>query len=164
MWYPYRYLIAGRSKWEVIWFDPDVVVDPRAYFEQKLAPKLGPLAESGALVSVGAQNLCKARGRPGNDPSIAVPVHRALRNGAGADALMIAAGQQRSARGRADRRGMERVIADALVCDPRERWRMDWATVGIGQAEADVIQQLNAPKGGCSIVGSVRLMAQRHRP
>ena len=28
MWYPYRYLIAGRSKWEMIWSDPDVVVDP----------------------------------------------------------------------------------------------------------------------------------------
>ena len=43
MWYAYRYLIAGRSKWEVIWFDPTVVTDPRAHFEQKLAPKLGTL-------------------------------------------------------------------------------------------------------------------------
>lgn len=43
MWYPYRYLIAGRSKWEVVWFDPSIIADPRAYFEQKIAPKLGPL-------------------------------------------------------------------------------------------------------------------------
>jgi hypothetical protein len=43
MWHPYRYLIAGRTKWEVIWIDPSVVSDARAHFEEKLAPKLGRL-------------------------------------------------------------------------------------------------------------------------
>ena len=55
-----------------------------------------PLAEGGGLVSVVAQDLREGRGRPGNHAGIAVPVHRALGDGAGADALMIAPGQQRA--------------------------------------------------------------------
>ena len=43
MWYPYRYLIAGRSKWEVMWIDPDIMPDPRPFLEAKLVPKAGAL-------------------------------------------------------------------------------------------------------------------------
>jgi hypothetical protein len=43
MWYPYRYLIAGRSQWEVMWFDLDIIPDPRAWLEDNLVPKAGPL-------------------------------------------------------------------------------------------------------------------------
>ena len=66
------------------------------------------------------------RGRgPRDHAGVAVPVDRALGDGAGADALVVAPGQQRGARGRADRRGVEGVVADALVGEPRERRRVD---------------------------------------
>ena len=54
---------------------------------------------------------------------------------------MIAPGEQRRARGRADRRRVEGVVADALVRDARQRRRVDRPAVGIGQAEADVVEQ-----------------------
>jgi hypothetical protein len=43
MWHPYRYLIAGRTKWEIAWFDLDLIPDPRAWLEKNLVPKAGPL-------------------------------------------------------------------------------------------------------------------------
>jgi hypothetical protein len=43
MWHPYRYLIAGRSKWEIAWFDLNIMPDPRAFLEKNLVPKAGPL-------------------------------------------------------------------------------------------------------------------------
>ena len=43
MWYPYRYLIAGRTQWEVMWVDPKIMPDPRAFLEKELVPKAGPL-------------------------------------------------------------------------------------------------------------------------
>ena len=72
---------------------------------------------------------------------IAVPIHRAFGDGAGADALVIAAGEQRGPRRRADRGRMEGVVADALTGDARQRGRVDRPAVGVGQAEADIVQQ-----------------------
>ena len=77
----------------------------------------------------------------GNHAGIAVPIHRALGDRAGADAMMVAAGQQRRARRRADRRRMEGVVADALVRDARQRRRVDRPAEGVGQAEAHVVEQ-----------------------
>ena len=76
-----------------------------------------------------------------DDAGVAVPVHRALGDGAGADALVVAPGEQRRARRRADRGGVEGVVADALVRDARQRRRVDRAAEGVGQAEADVVEQ-----------------------
>ena len=59
----------------------------------------------------------------------------------GADALVVAAGQQRRPRRRADRRGVEGVVADALVGEPRQRRRVDRTAEGVRQAEADVVEQ-----------------------
>ena len=43
MWTAYRYLIEGRTEWEIIWLDLSIMPDPRAFMEQKIAPKLGRL-------------------------------------------------------------------------------------------------------------------------
>ena len=72
-----------------------------------------PLAEGGGVVAVIAEHLGDRRGCPRDDAGIAVPVDGALGDGARADALMIAPGQQRGAGRRADRSGVEGVVADA---------------------------------------------------
>ncbi len=76
-----------------------------------------PFAEGGGLVAIGAKHFRQRRGGSGNHSGITVPVHRAFRDGPGPDTLMIAARQQRGPGRRADRRGMEGVVADALVRD-----------------------------------------------
>ena len=100
-----------------------------------------PFAERGRLVAVGAKHLRQGGGGSRNHAGVAVPIHRALGDGAGTDALMIAAGQQCGTRRRADRRSVKRVVADALIRDARQRGRPDRATVGVRQSEADVVQQ-----------------------
>jgi hypothetical protein len=52
MWHPYRYLIAGRSKWEVMWVDPAIIPDPRRWLEENLVPKAGPLVGFEAVPGV----------------------------------------------------------------------------------------------------------------
>ena len=134
--------LAGQKAVEVV--EPDALAG-RPAGEGAHRRRLGrrgvvPLAEGGGLVAVGAQHLREGGRGPRDHPGVAVPVHRALGDRAGADALMIAAGQERRARGRADRRRVEGVVADALARDARERWRVDRPAVGVGQAEADVVQ------------------------
>ena len=75
-----------------------------------------------------------------DDPGVAVEVGRSLGDGAVADAVVVAAREQRSAGRRADRRGVERVVADALARSA-ERRRVDLAAERVGQAEADVVDQ-----------------------
>jgi len=41
MWHAFRYLIAGRPKWDVAWFDLSIVPDPEAWLEEKLGPLEG---------------------------------------------------------------------------------------------------------------------------
>ena len=55
--------------------------------------------------------------------------------------LMIAPREQRGARRRADRRGVELIEGDALVGEAGERRRMDLAAQRVGEAEADVVEQ-----------------------
>ena len=100
-----------------------------------------PLTERGRLVAVGPEHLRERRGRPRNHAGVAVPVHRTLRNGPRPHPLVVAPGQERRPRRRADRRRVERVVADAFVGDARQRWGVDRPAVGVGQAEADVVKQ-----------------------
>jgi hypothetical protein len=41
MWHAFRYLIAGRPKWDVAWFDLDVVPDPQGWLKARLGPLAG---------------------------------------------------------------------------------------------------------------------------
>ncbi len=100
-----------------------------------------PFAERGALVAVSAEHFRQRRGRARNHAGVAVPINRAFGDRAGSDALMVASGEERCARRRADRRGVECVVTDAGVCDATQRRRVNRAAVRIGQTEADVIHQ-----------------------
>ena len=41
MWHPYRYLIAGRPKWDDAWFDLTLIPDPEAWLTEKLGALAG---------------------------------------------------------------------------------------------------------------------------
>jgi hypothetical protein len=41
MWTPFRYLIAGRPKWDVAWVDLGIVPNPRQWLEERLGPLAG---------------------------------------------------------------------------------------------------------------------------
>ena len=100
-----------------------------------------PLAEGRGLVAVVVQHLGDRRRALRDDAGIAVEVERALRDRAGADALVIAPGQQRGPRRRADRGRVELIEGDALVGEPRQGRRVDLAAKRVGQAKADIVQE-----------------------
>jgi len=72
-----------------------------------------PLAEGGGVVAVGLQHLGDGRGGLRDHPGVAVEGDRPLGDGAGADAGVVAPGQQRGPRRRADRGGVELLVGDA---------------------------------------------------
>ena len=100
-----------------------------------------PFAEGGGLVAVVFQNLGHRRGSLRHDAGVAVPIHRTLGDGAAADALVIAPGEQRRAGGRTDRGGVEAVVADAFVAELRKRRRVRETAEGVRHAEAGVVDQ-----------------------
>ena len=100
-----------------------------------------PFAERRGLVAIVAQHLRDRRRALRDDAGVAVEIERALRDRARADMLMIAPRQQRGARRRADRRGMELIERDALVGEARKRRRVHLAAQRVGEAEADIVQQ-----------------------
>ena len=55
--------------------------------------------------------------------------------------MVIAARQQRCARRRADRRGVEGVVGDAFIAQFGQRRGVDRTAEGIGHAEADIVHQ-----------------------
>jgi hypothetical protein len=56
---------------------------------------------------------------------------------------MIAPRQQRRASGRANRRGVEPVVADALVGYARKRGRANHAVVRVRQVKSHIVEQHN---------------------
>ena len=100
-----------------------------------------PFAEGGGLVAVVLQDLGNRRGSHRHDAGVAVPIHRALGDGAAADALVIAPGEQRGARGRTDRGGVKTVVADAFVAQFRKRRRVGEAAERVRHAEAGIVDQ-----------------------
>ena len=87
----------------------------RAHRGGLVGGRVVPLAERRRLVAVVMEHLGQCRGRLGNDPGVAVEVGCSLGDRAVADAVMVAAGQQGGSGRRADRGGMERVVADSRV-------------------------------------------------
>ena len=133
--------LAGEEAVEVVEAVAGGPVGERAHRGRLVGGRVVPLAEGGGLVAVVAQDLGHGGGRHRHDAGVAVPVHRALGDGAGADALVVAPGEQRGARGRADRGGVEPVVADAVVGEAAEGRRVDRAAERVGQAEAHVVEQ-----------------------
>ena len=100
-----------------------------------------PFAEGGGLVSIVAEHFGERRRCSRDHTRVAVPIHGALGDGSRPDALMIASRQQRRPRRRANRCRVESVVADPLIGDAGQGWRMDRAAIGVGKAKANVIQQ-----------------------
>ena len=102
-----------------------------------------PFAEGRGFVAVIAQNRCNCRRGFRDDAGVAVEIERSLRDGARADALVIAPGQERRPRRRADRGRVELIEDDAVVGEARQCRRVDLAAKRVGQAKADVVEEDN---------------------
>ncbi len=103
--------------------------------------RIVPFAEGGGLVAIFVQHLGYGRRGLRYDAGVAVEVERPLGDGAGPDVMMVAPGEKRRARRRADRGRVKRVVADPLIGETGQRRRRDLAAEGVGQAEADVVQK-----------------------
>ena len=107
--------LAGHESIEVVEAvacRPTVERAHRGRFRRR---RVVPFAEGRGLVAVIAQHLRDRRRGFRDDPGVAVEIERPLRDRAGADALVIAPGQQGRPRRRADRGRVELVESDALV-------------------------------------------------
>lgn len=100
-----------------------------------------PLAESAGPVAVVAEDLGDGRRRLRDHAGVAVEGDGALGDRAGADARVVAAGEQRRARRGADARGVEAGVADPGLGEARQRGRTDLAAERLGDAEADVVEE-----------------------
>ena len=107
--------LAGEEAVEVVEAVAGRPAVERAHRRGLVGRRVVPLAERRRLVAVVAQHLGHRRRGLRDHAGVAVPVDRALGDRAVADALVVAPGEQRGARRRADRRGVEGVVADALA-------------------------------------------------
>ncbi len=99
-----------------------------------------PLAERGCMITVLFQYFSNGRCSLRNDPGVAVERHRALGDGPGADPGMVAPGEQRCARRRANRSGMESVVANAFFCQFGKSGRAHLAAESLGDAKTDIVK------------------------
>ena len=133
--------LAGEEAVEVVETVSGRPAVERAHRGRLVGRRVVPLAERRRLVAVMPQHFGH-RGRGLRDHAgVAVPVHRAFRDRAGADPLVIAAGEQRGAGGRADSGGVESVVAHPLIGELAQRRRVDLAAERRRLAETDVIEQ-----------------------
>ena len=133
--------LAGEESVEVVEPVPRRPSVERPHRGGLVGGRVVPLAEGRGLVTVVVQHLRDRGGRPGDHAGVAVPVDGTLGDGPVADPLMVPPGQQRGARRRTDRGGVERVVADPVVREAGQRRCVDLAAEGVGQAEADVVEQ-----------------------
>ena len=103
-----------------------------------------PLPECRRLVAVMVQHLGDGGGRLRDDAGVAVEVGGPLGDRAVADAVVVPPGQQGRAGRRADRRGVERVVADPFGLQPCERRRVALA--------AERVRERRSPRRRCSTI------------
>ena len=89
-----------------------------------------PLAEGGGLVAVIVQDLGDGGGSLGDGAGVAVPVHGAFSNGAGAHPLVVSAGEKGRPGGRANSGGVEGVVADTFLAQTGEGGGFDFPAKG----------------------------------
>ena len=132
---------AGEEAVEILEAVARRPIGERPHRRRLVGGRVVPFAEGGGLVAVILQDLGNRRGSHRHDARVAVPIHRALGDRAAADALMVAPGEQRRARGRTDRGGVKPVVADAFVAQPGKRRRVRETAKGIRHAEARIINE-----------------------
>ena len=133
--------LAGDETVEVVEAVPGRPAVERTHRRGLVGRCVVPLADRGRVVAVVPQHFGDRRRRFRDHAGVSIPIHRALGDRSIADTLVIAPGQKRGARRRADRGRVERVVADALVRKPGERRRVDLAAEGRRLPEADIIDQ-----------------------
>ena len=100
-----------------------------------------PLADHVIAVGVRAQHLGERAGLARDLAAIAGIAGIEIGEAADADRMMVAAGEQRRARGRAHRRGVEAGIAQAFGREPIDGRRPDRRAVAAEIGEADIVEQ-----------------------
>ena len=113
--------LAGEEAVEIFEAEAGRPVLERAGRSGLLGRRVVPLAPGGGGVAVILQHLGHQGAAPGNHSGIAVPVIRQLRDLPVADAVMIAAGQQRRPGRRAHGRRVEPVVGDSFLDDAIHR-------------------------------------------
>ena len=103
--------------------------------------RLVPLAERSRVVSVLTKNLSQWHDARRNLTLVAREAGRDLHHGPHVGRVMVPARLQRSARRRAQRRGVELVEANALIRESLEGRRLDGTAERCSRAEADVVDQ-----------------------
>ena len=132
---------AGEEAVEIVEAVPGRPPVERPHRRGLVGRRVVPLAEGRRPVAVVPQDFGHRRRSLRDHAGVAIPVDRAFGDRAVAHPLVIAPGQQRCARRRADRRGVEGVVADALARELGECRRVHLATERRRLAEADVVQQ-----------------------
>ncbi len=117
-----------------------------------------PLAEGCGAVTVLPQDLGERRRALRQHAVVARVGGRRIEHRTDTHGVRIAASQQRGTGRRADRAGMEAVVAQALVGEPLEGRCLDRAAKGAGGGKADVIEQHDH-----HIWCTARCRLQRHR-
>ena len=103
--------------------------------------RLVHLAVGGRAVAVQPQRLGDGGRAVGADGIVAGRSGGRLGDAAHADGVMVAPGEQRLARRRAERGGVEAVVRQALGRHPLQGGHVDRAAEGAGRAEAHVVDQ-----------------------
>ena len=146
-----RVVLAGRAGQEA----PPVVEAPglRPVLERPRGTHLAPgrhvpLAEAAGDVPVLLEDPGQGRAAARPRPRVARERARELGDATHAHAVVVAPGEQRGARRRADRRDVEAVVGQARLLDARQVRRPDLAAERVGAAEAGVVDEHDAGRSG----------------
>ena len=139
-----RVVLAGLAGEEA----PEVVEAPgvrpaveRAGHALQVVGGQVPLAEAAGAVAVALQHAHERRAVLGARRRVPRERARELADGAEADGVVVAAGEQRRARRRAQRGHVEGVVRDAGLGDARHGRRLDGAAEGARVAVAGVVDE-----------------------
>ncbi len=111
--------------------------DLRDLVERRVVPFAERVVHVARLLEVVRDGL----GRVGHDGVVAGEAHRGERMAAQTDGVRVASGHQRRARGRAERRRVEVVVAQAVLGEGIDVRRLDQAAEAADLSETRVVQQ-----------------------
>jgi hypothetical protein len=98
------------------------------------------LSEPRRIVAVLLEDLADGARALGDDRVIARIARRKFGDDSGGDRMMVAAGNQRGARWRAERGGVIHVVAKTGVSEALEVGSLDWSAEGAAGVEANVVR------------------------
>jgi hypothetical protein len=99
-----------------------------------------PFAKGGGGILIPLKDLRDARCFPRPRAVIARKAGGHLRDHTAVNGVVVASGEQRRSRRRAERCGVKAVVAQALVSQPLQCWRIGWPAERARLTEADIVQ------------------------